>query len=323
MAVTLSDYIEPEVFNSYVIKRTNELSALYQSGIISHNAELDALASGGGRTINMPFWSDLTGDDAVMTYEGDVTTTTIQAGQDVAVLLQRVKAWKAPDMQYILAGSDPARAIGDLVASFWARMYQKILINELEGVFASTDMAGNVYEYTTFDSTNAAQEILKALYKLGDAHARLTAVACNSADALQIDLQSIASNNAQYITNYTEADRTTGRRIIVDDGIPQGTIYIFGEGAIGLGNGFVPNPVATPRDELKGAGIEYLVNRKSFVLHPRGVAWTGTSMAGLSPTNAELATGTNWNRVYEPKDIRIVKMKAATPSGGGGGGQGQ
>lgn len=313
MAASLKDYIVPEIFNPYVVHRTNELSALYQSGIISNNSELDSLAQKGGQYINMPYWEDLSGEDQVATYDGDVTIQKIQAGQDVAVLLQRLQVWAEPDMQAALSGSDPASAIGDMVAAYWARRRQATLIKILEGVFSATGMEGNIYEYTTFDKTNAAEEILSAIYKLGDAHAKLTAVACNSADALSIDLQSIASNNAQYITSYTEADRTSGRRIIVDDGIPQGTIYIFGEGAIGLGNGMMPVPTAVQREELKGIGIDYLVNRQAFLLHPRGVKFKG-SPSGLSPTNAELATGTNWEPVYEPKDIRIVKM---TKSGGG------
>lgn len=305
--MALSDYIVPDVFNSYVIHRTNELSALYQSGIISHNAELDALAQKGGQTINMPYWDDLTGEDEVATYETAITPGEIQAEQDVAVLLQRVKGWKAPDMQHALSGSDPAAAIGDLVSAYWARRMQAILMKILDGVFAATSMAGNIYEYTTFDKTNAAEEILTAMYTLGDAHAKLTAVACNSADALKIDLQSLASNNAQYMSNYTEADRIHGRRIIIDDGIPSGTLYLFGEGAIGMGNGLMPEPVETSRDALKGIGVDYLINRRAFILHPRGVKWKGTA-AGLSPTNTELATGTNWERVYENKDVRIIKM---------------
>lgn len=308
MAVTLKDYIVPEIFNPYVIHRTNELSALYQSGIISHNSELDRLAQTGGKFINMPYWDDLTGDDVVLTYDTDMTPKGIQAEQDIAVLLQRGQAWKAPDMQHALSGSDPMRAIGDMVAAYWARMRQKTLLSILTGIFGNDDMEDNTYEYTTFDKTNAAEEILSALYQLGDAHARLTAVACNSVDALSIDLQNLSSNNAQYIANYTEADRVNGRRIIVDDGIPAGTIYLFGEGAIGLGNGLMPVPTAVQRDELKGAGIEYLVNRQAFILHPRGVRFKGTSFAGLTPSNTELATATNWERVYEPKDIRIVKM---------------
>ena len=62
----ISDVIVPEVFNPYVIERTAELSAFYQSGIIARTPELDRLASSGGKLINMPFWEDLTGDDEVL-----------------------------------------------------------------------------------------------------------------------------------------------------------------------------------------------------------------------------------------------------------------
>ena len=42
---TLSDVIVPILFNPYVVNRTMELSGLFQSGIITNNAEFDALAS--------------------------------------------------------------------------------------------------------------------------------------------------------------------------------------------------------------------------------------------------------------------------------------
>ena len=51
----IRDVIVPEVFNPYVIERTAELSAFYQSGIIARNENLDALARSGGKLINMPF----------------------------------------------------------------------------------------------------------------------------------------------------------------------------------------------------------------------------------------------------------------------------
>ncbi|MFQ7236777.1 MAG: hypothetical protein ACLRPU_18040 [Enterococcus hulanensis] len=62
----IADVIVPDVFNQYVIERTAELSAFYQSGIISHNPELDKLATAGGKLINMPFWEDLDGEDEVL-----------------------------------------------------------------------------------------------------------------------------------------------------------------------------------------------------------------------------------------------------------------
>lgn len=322
MAVpSLKDYVEPEVFNQYVIHKTNKLSMLTQCGIIQPSAELDALASSGGRLINMPYWEDLSGEDQVITYDSPVTHTRIKAGQDVATILMRENSWESPDMQGILAGSDPATAIADRVSTYWARRRQATLISILKGVFASEDMADNIYEYTIFDKTNAAQEILTAAYQLGDAQLKITGILCNSKDALMIDLQNMMSNNASYFSSFNTQDMTVGRRIIVDDTLDEGVMYLFGEGAIGLGNG-KSNLVQTEvhRDPSRGAGIEVLYNRQSFILHPRGVMFTNASVAGLTPSNEELEMSTNWQRVYEPKDIRIVQMKKGAGAAAAGAG---
>ena len=59
---TLTDVIVPELFTPYVVQRTMELSALFQSGIVTNNAEFDRLASEAAPIHNMPFFEDLTGD---------------------------------------------------------------------------------------------------------------------------------------------------------------------------------------------------------------------------------------------------------------------
>jgi len=61
-ATRLEDVIVPELFNPYVVNRTTELSALYQSGIIYNDSQMDILASQAAPTVNMPFFEDLTGD---------------------------------------------------------------------------------------------------------------------------------------------------------------------------------------------------------------------------------------------------------------------
>ena len=48
------------------------------------------------------------------------------------------------------------------------------------------------------------------------------------------------------------------------------------------------------------------MNRRRFVMHPRGIRWAGN--VSPSPTNAQLATTTNWNRVYDQKKIKIVRF---------------
>lgn len=306
----IADVIVPEVFNPYVVQRTMELSALYQSGIISNNSELDKLALSGGKTINMPYWEDLNGEDEVLSDDGALTPEKITAGQDVAVLLMRGKAWSANDLAKALSGDDPMKAIGDLTASYWARMMQKTLIFLLNGAFGAASMGGKILDISGLTGDLAkinGLTFIDALQLMGDAKDRLTAVAMHSATETQLRkndlIETIPDSQGKPVKYFQE------KRVIVDDGCPVTedtyTTYLFGEGAIGLGNGSAPVPTETDRDSL--AGDDILINRKHYILHPRGVKWEGTP-AGSSPTNAELATGTNWKRVYEEKAIRIVKF---------------
>jgi hypothetical protein len=133
----ISDVIVPSVFNPYVVERTAELSAFYQSGIIERSEQLDTLARAGGKLINMPYWQDLDGDE-VLDDETALTVGKISARQDVAALLARGRAWSVNDLAKALSGDDPMAAIGDLVAAYWARRFQAILIATLNGVFGNT-----------------------------------------------------------------------------------------------------------------------------------------------------------------------------------------
>jgi hypothetical protein len=321
----IADVIVPEVFNPYVVQRTAELSALQAAGIISNDAQLDALAASGGRLINMPFWNDLTGSDEVLSDTTALTPQNITAAQDVAALLMRGKAWAANDLAAALSGDDPMARIGDLVAAFWARQRQKTLISTLRGVFASASMAGNVHDIGTNTDANAADfdaaSFIDAVQKLGDAKDRLTAVSMHSAVHSSLSKKDLIAterdSEGRFISTFM------GHAVIVDDGHPVEvrdvdptatvdnrnvyTSYIFGEGAIGLGNGAAPVPTETDRDSL--AGDDILINRQHFVLHPRGAAFQSASVAGSSPTNAELEVAANWNRVYESKNIRIVAFR--------------
>ena len=302
---TVADVIVPEVFNPYVVQQTAELSALYQSGIVATSDELNSLAASGGRLINMPFWNDLDGDDEVLSDIAALDVERITSGQDIAVLLMRGKAWSVNDLAKALSGDDPMATIGQLVAGYWARRMQVTLLSILEGVFAALSMAPNVYD--TDDRISADNTIL-AIQCLGDAKSKLTGFMMHSAveaDLARQDLIDFVKDS----TGSVEIPTYLGKRVIVDDGCPVAdgiyTTYIFGQGAIGYGEGAAPVPTETTRDALSGDDI--LVSRRHFLLHPRGVRWIDAAVAGSSPTNAELANPANWLRVYEPKNVRIVK----------------
>src|SRR5690625_4066005 len=329
MSTKISDVIVPEVFNDYVIQRSMELSAIYQSGIVANTQEFDKLASYGGTTLNMPYWEDLTGDDEVLSDSGALTPGKISAGQDVARRQARRRAWGVNELAHLLAGDDPMKAIGDLVAGYWSRRMQAVLLSTLGGVFASATMAGNVHDITG-ETGDAAlingSTFVDATQKLGDAKGQLTGVIMHSATEAYLAKQQLI----EYVQEADQSDRIPtymGKRVIVDDGIPfdtddnETTTYLFGPGALALGNGDNLGAVTlteTDRDSL--AGEDYLINRRVFILHPRGVKWTEDTVSGTFPTNAELATATNWSRVYENKAIRMVAFRHKVATGNGNGG---
>lgn len=309
----IADVIVPDVFQKYVIKRTPELSAIFSSGIVQRTPEFDSLASGEGRTVNMPFWNDLTGDDEVLSDTDALTPEKITADQDIAVKLMRGKAWSTNDLAAALAGDDPMAAIGDLVAVYWGRRYQTALLNLLKGIFASASMSGNVHDISALVDDAAlisGATFVDATQKLGDAKEKLTGIIMHSA------VSSYLAKNDLIATEKDSEGKVTvkyfmGKRVIEDDSLVPSTgvytSYLFGAGAIAYGEGKPKAPVEVGRDIL--AGDDILTNRRHFILHPRGVAFQSSSVAGASPSNAELATAANWDRVYENKLIRTVQFK--------------
>ena len=324
----ITDVIVPELFNPYIVNRTMELSALVQSGIIVNNPEFDRLASEAARTHNMPFFEDLTGDSEETLEDVKMTPAKIGSNKDVSTTLLRQKMWGSSNLAAALAGADPMRAIGDLVAGFWARDMQKELIALLTGIFgtytpeggtATTPMADHILDLTA-QKTEAAKIIsasafIDACQLMGDAQGLLTDVAMHSATKAYLKKQNLIETERD--STDVEFETYQGRRVTVDDGCPVDendvyTTYLFSQGAIALGNGSPVGHVATEidRDKQTGGGVDYLINRRAYILHMRGVAYTGAVRANVeTPTRAELKLAENWNPVYEPKQLRVVALK--------------
>lgn len=318
MADTLSQVIVPELFNPYVINRTKEKSAFFQSGIIASNAKYDALASQTAPTVNMPFFEDLNGDSEAVVEGQDLTPAKLGSQNDVAAIFRRAKMWYASDLDAALSGLDPMKAVGERVASFWARDMQHELIQILAGVFGAATMKDNILDISALEGAAAnwtANAFIDAEEKLGDAKTDLTAVVMHSATEAYLKKQNLIQTVQP--SSDVAFGLYQGKRVIVDDGCPVSagvyTTYLFGDGAIAYGNGspvgFVPTEI--DRDKKKGSGVDYLINRRTSILHPIGVAWTGASVANTvsGPTRAEFAKAANWKRVYETKQIRIVAFK--------------
>jgi hypothetical protein len=291
------------------------LSAIRTSGIVAEVSGLDVPKGGG--TVNIPFWNDLDGggDVEVLSDTAPLTPAKITSGKDVAAVLARGKAWEANDLAAAFSGDDPMGAIAEMVAQFWARQEQKTLLADLQGVFAAASMSGNLLDISAGAGNAAiiqASSLIDAISLLGDSGQNLTGILTHSAVMYDLAKKNLLDPKISVPGADTAPEFQTylGRRIIVDDGAPLAggiyTTYLFGNAAVAYAEGNVPVPTETERKALEGNDI--LVNRRHFILHPRGVRWQGTP-AGITPTNPELAAGTNWLRVFENKNVRIVAFK--------------
>jgi hypothetical protein len=332
MALTqLADLIEPSVFKDYIALRTTELSALFQSGIVVPDPEIDELASSKGKTFNMPFFNDLASDEANVGTDttGTATPKKITASQDVSVKHIKNQGWSSADINLAIVGEDPMIVIGDRVAGYWSRVLQKSLISSIRGVIAdnvandSSDMvytiANDLASAVTAAEKISANAVIQAKATMGDATGQLAAIAMHSVvyhTLLDLDVITFikpSDPSLAAIPTYM------GMQVIVDDGLPAiaGTnrityhTYLFGRASVGWGEGDPRVPVEVEREAAQGngEGVETLWSRRHYILHPRGVKFTNSSVAGNSPTDTELLNAANWDRVYDRKLIRVACLQ--------------
>ncbi|MCA1379397.1 coat protein [Bradyrhizobium sp. BRP05] len=316
----LADMIVPTKFNKYVQTLSTQKSELFQSGIITDlTSVIDSEIE--GKTVNMPFFNDLDASDAeqVLDDTTDLTVSKMTTGQDVAVKLLRGKAFGSTDLAADLSGADPIDAIANRFADWWNKRMQTALLATLAGAMGSTDMAANVSDISALTGGAEyfdADSFIDAAFLLGDEQGGLNAVAVHSLTLkamVKADLIDFVPDSQGKLTIPTYL----GKTVIVDDSMPVTgvganrvfTTYIFGPGAVGFGEKSPKVPVEVERQALKGMGQEYIVNRRQWVMHPRGIKWLGTNQVGVTPANSELADVANWKRVYDPKIVRIVAFK--------------
>lgn len=326
MAITkLSDVVNNAsmaAFTPFFTKAYHDNSTFLRSGIAASDpviAARCAAAGFGGKTINMPFWGDLDGADNVSTDTGDITIDKISSGQDVAVITRRDKAFGITDLAVDLAGDDPMGWIASRLGAYWARRDQVKVLSTLKGIFTASTGAGKdlIYDISGLSGTSAVlgrDTLLWAAQLLGDKKANLTAIAMNS--AAETLLTTIDAQSSLYKpSEQGNLASYNGKALIVDDNLGYDSstkvaeIYLFGAGAVAMNDVPSKNPFEAGRDPLRNGGEDFVVSRHAGIAHVRGFKWGGTP-AGATPTNSELETAANWTKVYNVKDIRVVKVIA-------------
>ena len=105
----------------------------------------------------------------------------------------------------------------------------------------------------------------------------------------------VASPATASIGNYYE---------LTAEGYTAYTSYVLGDGALEYTDCGVKVPYEVDRNPAVKGGQDLLYSRQRKCWAPYGISFTMNSMVTASPTDAELATGSNWE---------LVKSAGATP----------
>ena len=256
-------------------------------------------------------------DGDAVNYDGktDITATSTKTFEQGVVVVGRAKAWVEKDFSHdITGGIDFMDNVAQQVAEYWQDVGQDTLLAILKGIFSMT-------------STKGAEFVKKHTFEVDGP---MEATTLNSATAQacgdrkkkfsMIFMHSVVSTNLENLNlltalKYTDKDGVTrdltlytwnGKLVVVDDGMPtedgeDGTVYdsyVLGEGAIDFEDIGAKVPYEMARDPKTNGGQDTLYTRQRKVFSPKGISYEKKVQASLSPTDAELANGANWDLVH-------------------------
>jgi hypothetical protein len=329
--VQIADIYNPLVFSAADQEAQIELNNFMASGVMVEDPRLTAMASVGGNIGELPFFKPLGTQEP--NYSNDVTADSSTANKITKGIMKyrlasQNQSWSTMDIAVDLALADPATAITNRIGAYWATTNERRLIQSTMGILNdnvandASDMVVNIATDSASAITAAElvsnDAILDAQQTAGDHQAGFSAISMHSVVYSRLRKQ-------QLITFIRDADNNTlfsmygNLRVIVDDSLSAVagtnrvtyTTVIFGNGAVvaGLGRTKVPSELYRDPQKGNGGGQETLYSRRADIIHPLGFEFSSASVAGQSATLAELATASNWSRVWERKNVPLCFLQ--------------
>jgi len=319
----IADVIVPTIFLPYMWQKSTQLSRLAQSGIIQPSPEFAKIVSGGGTTFSLPFWNEVNDAAQRLSDSAAMETRKLTSQKDVAVRHALGNAWSTNDLAVALAGDDPMGAVATQLANWWNKQHQsQVLIPSLKGIFATALASTHVNNLATEAGASAADgnlisadAFIDTMAKLGDHWDRITGIAMHSVPFFRLQKLGLIET-VQLQDQNINIRMFQGREVIVDDTLPavagstsgfKYTTYLFANNAVAYGKSSNPDVTELEFDRDSLAGDDIMIVRSHFLLHPRGVAFTGTP-AGGTPTLAELEDGANWTKRWTDKNIPVLAL---------------
>lgn len=322
---------DPEVFAEYMAEQPTWSNAIIASGILQEDPTIMDLIGTRGNVATLPFYKALNIDDyEPLNNDGntDNTPEEIEGGKQTAMLIQRMKAWKAKDFTRELTGANPMQHIANSVNNYYGQVWEAELMNIVNAVMRLDEMANHVMDISTTgstaDNTNKIDEttmIFAQQKALGDAAGNFGIAIMHSMilaryKALGL-VEYVKYNEANGLTKEVELPTINGLIAVPSDRhtvdtsgtLPKYITTIVGRGAILTApKTNYEKPYYVDYDPESSAGVEKLYTKEGRVLHPNGFDLDVTEISGESPTKAELGTPANWSLAFNEKNVRIGQI---------------
>ena len=327
MAVTrLIDIVEPQVFTDYILRETMQKTALFRSGVAVNNPEIARQLKAGAHSFQTPYWHDLGDEEANIGNDDPAVHSTpnkLGSGKQIIRKSFLHQSWSAMNLASEIAGDDALQRIQQRVTAYWERQAQRRLIASLNGVLAGNiandggDMVHDISAETGAAGVFSAEAVIDSTGTLGDAMSSLTGIAMHS----DIYRRALKNDLIEFIPDSQGGTIATFRGLatIVDDGLPKNaeghyTSVLFGQGAVGYALAEPQVADGTEVENLpsagRGAGQQILHSRINLAMHPAGFSWAEGDIADESPTVAELADASHWQRTVERKAVPMAFLVA-------------
>ena len=335
--VRLSDAVVPEVYRTYTAIDSPEKSELIAAGVMQRDPLFDQIARAGGITGTLPFWKDL--DPNIEENQSNDDPADLAVPQKLGSGRMHYRkcfvnqSFAAMDLVAELTGSNPMQRIRNRFGVYWKRRDQRRLVATISGILADNiandggDMVIDISGNTGDDAFITAGAAIDAEYTMGDAAGAFVAMIVHSKVMADLEKRDLIATEKDSEGRNIRIYR--GMRVIVDDGVPTTgtganrvyTTIFFGGGAIGfggveghefaLGEGVPENPVWVERVEQagNGGGMETIGERRTIILHPFGFDWIEGTLVEFSPTNADLADASHWNRIVDRKQVPMAFLR--------------
>ena len=337
------------VFMKYVDTVPNlNRNELIKSGVLKPRQDIAAAcnAQSGSNYITVPLFGRI--GKGTQNYDGNTTitaNTSITYSQG-SIVVGRHNSWVEKDFSFdVTAGTDFLKQVAGQVAEYWDEVDQDTLLATLKGIFAMTgtknlefvnkhtnDISASASATSSFGATTLNNTMQKAL---GDNKAKFALAIMHSVVATNLEnlqlLEYMKYTDANGVQRNLGIATLNGRTVLIDDNMPteevaesssgkgdgytKYTTYVLGNGAIEYTNCGVKVPYETDRDKFTNGGEDYLISRQRKIFSPIGISFKNNTI--VSPTDAQLETGSNWelapstdaaNKVFPHKAIPIARV---------------